>query len=373
MGRIRDLRRYLRELTDGLEVGQVQDVVRRDASRAYGVLTRDLQDRPEPAGFFGRWWYRSRVLFLGLSSKLTPQRRLVFVACLVLVVIGTWEVRIDLPGDTVGVVGGSLPLLLAVAGLVLLLALELADRVLVRDELEVARQLQRELLPGSAPEIEGYRFAFSYRTANTIGGDYYDFLPVADGRLAVVIGDASGHGIAAGLLMAIANAALRTAIDLDPSPGAVIALLNRALYRSGGPRAFMTVFYGLLDPATGELEYACAGHPYPLLRRAGGEVLELGAGALPLGLRPSIAPATGLVSLNPGDLLVLYTDGVPEALDGVGAAFGFDRLQGEVAAGGSAADVHARIAAAVDRFSHGAHMMDDRSLVAIDRRGRSGS
>ena len=92
-----------------------------------------------------------------------------------------------------------------------LLALELVDRVLVRDELEVARQLQRDLLPSERPDCPGYRIAHSYRTANEIGGDYYDFLPLPDGRLALVIGDASGHGMAAGLLMAIANAALKLA------------------------------------------------------------------------------------------------------------------------------------------------------------------
>ncbi len=100
----------------------------------------------------------------------------------------------------------------------LLLVLELADRVVVRDELEVARELQRELLPRQAPEVPGYEFAFSYRTANTIGGDYYDFLPLEDGRLVVLMGDASGHGIAAGLLMAIANSALKLGFDADPDP-----------------------------------------------------------------------------------------------------------------------------------------------------------
>lgn len=369
MARLHGMKKFLRDLTDGLEMREVQNTVRRDASRAYGVLTRELQDRPEPEGFFGRWWHRSRVLFLGLSSKLSPQRRLIFVACLILVVVGTWEVRVDLPGDAVGIVGGSLPLLVAVAGLVLLLALELADRVLVRDELEVARQLQRDLLPDRAPDLDGFSFSFSYRTANTIGGDYYDFLPAADGRLAIVIGDASGHGIAAGLLMAIANAALKTAIDLDPSPPAVMDLLNRALYRSGGPRAFMTVFYGLLDPVTGRLEYACSGHPYPMLRRREGGLVELGSGALPLGLRPSVEPALGHDILAPGDLLVLYTDGVPETLDADGAAFGFEALRREVEAGGGAAEVHASITAALDRFAHGSRIMDDRSLVAIGRAG----
>jgi hypothetical protein len=357
------LRQTWRELTDGLDVRDAHGAFRRDTIKAYGVLSRDHLDRPEPAGFAGRWWFRVRVLFLGLSSKLSPPRRLLFVVCVALALYGT----VDLPGRGVGPLAGPLPLVLAVAGLVLLLALELADRVLVRDELEVARQLQRELLPAHAPEVEGYSFAFSYRTANTIGGDYYAFLPAGDGRLGLIVGDASGHGIAAGLVMAIAHAALRTAIDLDPSPRAVTELVNRALYRCGGPRAFMTLFYGLLDLESGRLDYACAGHPYPLLRRAGGEVVELGAGSLPLGLRPEVAPARGSEVFAPGDLLVLYTDGVPETLDGAGSAFGFDRLGSEVAAGGAASAVHERITSELEHFAGGAPLVDDRSLVAITR------
>ena len=131
---------------------------------------------------------------------------------------------------------------MSITGLVFLLVLELADRVVVRDELEVARELQRELMPQQAPDVPGYSFAFSYRTANTIGGDYYDFLPLPDGRLALIVGDASGHGIAAGLLMAIANSSLKLGLDLDPDPAAVADVVNRALCGTGGTRAFMTLF-----------------------------------------------------------------------------------------------------------------------------------
>jgi serine phosphatase RsbU (regulator of sigma subunit) len=357
------LRKTWRELTDGLDVRDAHGAFRKDTIKAYGVLGRDHLDRPEPAGFLGRWWFRARVLFLGLSSKLSPSRRLLFLVC---VALALWGV-VDLPGDGVGLLAGRAPLALAVVGLILLLALELADRVLVRDELEVARELQRELLPVEAPQVESYSFAFSHRTANTIGGDYYDFLPAGDGRLGLIVGDASGHGIAAGLVMAVAHTALRTAIDLDPSPAAVMEVVNRALCRCGGPRAFMTLFYGLLDPPSGRLDYACAGHPYPLLRRADGEVVELGAGSLPLGLRPQVRPAQGSERVACGDLLVLYTDGVPETLDAGGGAFGFDRLEHEVAAGGSAAVVHQRLTAALDRFAGEAALVDDRSLLVISR------
>lgn len=342
--------------------------VRRDASKAWSVLTRDQQTVSEPDGFFARWWYRTRLLYGGLSSKLSPSRRVVFVSSIILAVIGLSELRIHLPGEGVLIAGGKLPLLLAVAGFVLLLTLELADRVLVRDELEVARELQRDLLPARAPELPGYEFAFSYQTANTIGGDYFDFLPAAGGRLAVLVGDASGHGIAAGLLMAIASSALRTAIDLDPTPRAVVELVHRALYRTGGPRSFMTLFYGLLEPRTGILDYACAGHPYPLLVRRTGEVVELGSGSLPLGLRPEVEPAVGRSVVEPGSVLVLYSDGLPESLSTSGEAFGFERLTQVISSGGGAEAVHARLMRAVTGFAAGAPTLDDRSLVVIARR-----
>ncbi len=258
--------------------------------------------------------------------------------------------------------------MLSVAALIFLLILELVDRVRVRDELEVARELQRELLPRSAPRLPGYRFAHSYRTANEVGGDYYDFPLLPDGRLALLVGDASGHGIAAGLLMAIANATLKTALDVDPEPARVAALLNRALFRTGDRRAFMTLFYGLLEPGSGRIDFVCAGHPFPLLRRAGGELEELGRGGLPLGIRDSLELPVGTTGLGAGDVLVLYTDGLPEAVGrGDGEAFGFRRLRELLRDPGSPATVHQRILTAFDGHMLGEAPHDDLTLVIVGR------
>jgi len=359
------LKRFVREYTGGLAPRDMQDQLGRDASRAWEVLSRDHAPEEEPHGFFRRAWYRTRVLFLGLSSKLSPPRRILFCICLLLALGGFYQGQID--SSDIGAVP-AVPLLgLGIGGLVFLLALELADRVIVRDELEVARELQRELLPRQAPRIEGLDFAFSYRTANTIGGDYYDFLPLDDGRLALVMGDASGHGIAAGLVMAIANATLKLALDLDPAPEAVATLVNRALYRTGDRRAFMTLFYGVLDPSDGRLDFVCAGHPYPLLRRPTGAVEELGAGSLPLGLRLELPLHQDSTTVDPGDVLLMYTDGIPEAIDGSGRSFGFERLDELLAPGGSAQAVHDRVVDDLRRFEAGAPAMDDRSLVVLGR------
>ena len=255
--------------------------------------------------------------------------------------------------------------LVSIAGLTFLLALELVDRVLVRDELEVARQLQRDLLPSKTPELPGYRLAHSYRTANEIGGDYYDFLPLPDGRLALVIGDASGHGMAAGLLMAIANAALKLAIEVDPSPERVAALLNRVLCRTGDRRAFMSLFYGLLTPSSGHLEYVCAGHPFPLLRSAAGELEELGKGGLPLGIRDVVEVARAEVTLGSGDLLLLYSDGLPESVNAAGEAFGFERLRDMLRVAGEPQAIHDRVLHALDSHLAGEPLTDDVSVVVV--------
>lgn len=365
------LERFLRDYTAGVSREGFRRLMRRDAAEAYAVLTRDQGAAAEPRGGVARFFHRARVLFLGLSYKLTPVRRLLFALAVVAAVLNLTQcnLRIDrLPGAVdVQLDGSPFWSTLSIGLLIFLLALELVDRVRVRDELEVARQLQRDLLPQRAPEVAGWRFAHSYRTANEIGGDYYDFVPLGDGRLALVSGDASGHGMAAGLLMAIANATLQTAITSDPAPRAVAESLNRTLCVTGGRRAFMTLFYAVLDPAGGALEYVCAGHPFPLLRRAGGGVEELGRGGLPLGLRQRIEAPRGSTVLAPGDLLVLYTDGLPEAIDPEGRAFGFERLSGLIAQGGDAGAVHDRIATALDRHVAGGPLTDDVSVVVVER------
>jgi phosphoserine phosphatase RsbU/P len=363
--RFQRFRSFVGEYTAGLDVRKAPAELGRDASRAYSILTRDHAAEAEPAGRLRRLWHRARIVFLGLSYKLSPTRRILFVFCLVVATLGL--LQLEAPVRNVGPTNPTILIAVAITGLVFLLGLELADRVLVRDELEVARQLQHDLLPTAPPDIAGYTFGFSYRTANEIGGDYHDFLPLSDGRWAVVIGDASGHGIAAGLLMAIARTTLQLAIGLDPRPLAVLDLMNRALLGAGGSRAFMTMFYGVLEPSSGRLEYACAGHPYPLLRNAAGEVVELGSGCLPLGLRTAIAPTPGTAHIIPGDLLVMYTDGVPETVNARGDAFGFDRVRRAVATGGSASVVHDRIVEAVDSFAGNTPLHDDRSLVIISR------
>jgi hypothetical protein len=364
-------RQFVREYTHGLNVRDLRRMFDEDATHAYKVLIRDYDPRLEPEESKRRFLYRAKVVFLGLSYKLSPARRILFLAALLFAILGlanALDIDFGTPLTHIHVEFSPLWFLLSIGALLWLLIIELVDRVRVRDELEVARKLQSDLLPESSPEVEPYHFAHSYRTANEVGGDYYDFQQLPDGRLALLIGDASGHGIAAGLLMAIANATLKTALDLDPEPRAVASLLNGALYRTGDRRAFMTLFYGLLDPETGKLQFVCAGHPFPLLRRAGGEIEELGEGTLPLGLRKSVEVSTGTVTIGPGDLLVLFTDGLPEAVNGPdGEAFGFVRMRELLKAVGSPGVIHDRILLAFDQHVGPEPLTDDITLVVMSR------
>ncbi len=359
------LRRFYREFTEGVTTGDLRRLFQRDAAHAYRVLTREQDLSKEPAGRLKRFFFRAKVVFLGLSYKLTPARRVLFAVSIIAALFGLIRFNAVIKTQDVQVNFSPVWFLVSVAGLVFLLALELVDRVLVRDELEVARQLQRDLLPSKAPEIPGYRIAHSYRTANEIGGDYYDFLPLPDGRFVLVIGDASGHGMAAGLLMAIANAALKLAIEVDPSPKRVAALLNRVLCRTGDRRAFMSLFYGLLTPSTGHLEYICAGHPFPLLRRASGEVEELGRGGLPLGIREAVELARTDATLGAGDLLLLYSDGLPESVNAAGEAFGFEKLRELLRVEGEPRATHDRLLRALDTHLSGEPLTDDVSIVVV--------
>ena len=354
------LARFLGSATRGVRPDEIERLFRRDAPQAYRVLTRDQAIGVDaPPGIPGAW-HHVRYGFSGLSAKLAPPRRALFVAAMVMAVLGLLKASLSTAGGEFWLVG-------SVVTLTFLLGLELVDRVRVRDELEVARELQRELLPEGVMTVAGFATAHSYRTANEVGGDYYDAFPTDDGRVVLVIGDASGHGMAAGLLMAIASAALKLAVESDPAPQKVAEALNRVLVRTGDRRAFMSLFYAVLEPATGALDYVCAGHPFPLLRRADGLLEELGTGSLPLGIRPQLTVTPHSTVVGPGDLLLLHSDGLFEATTASGEAFGYERLKELLAVGGAAEEVHRRIVEALSSFLAGEPLTDDVSVVVLEK------
>lgn len=360
---------FLLDYTRGLSGEELRRLFDRDAKGAYSVLMRDREAQVENVSGLKRYFLAAKLLFLSLSEKLSPRRRLLFGLAIIAAVAGLIDPQITwIEGEHRQSLGGaSLFFLAAIVALLLLLAFEMVDRVLVRDEIQIARQLQRELLPKASPDLPGYGFAHSSRTANDIGGDYYQFQRLPDGRMAIVVADASGHGMAAGLLMAVANATLYLALELDPSPVAVSNLLHRAIWRTGDRRSFLTLFYALLDPASGDIEYVCAGHPFPLLRRASGEIEEPSLGSFPLGMRETAKPASGRLHLAPGDLLLLFSDGLFEGVDRGGQAFGFERLRAALTGGGEARRTHEQILAAFERHVASEPLADDLTLLVVER------
>jgi len=194
-------------------------------------------------------------------------------------------------------------------------------------ELRVARRIQRALLPKFLPQLDGWDVAAYYKPAHEIGGDFYDFLELPGGRLGLVIGDATGHGMPAALVMATTRGMLRAVAQPLDSPGEVLGQVNDALYPDIPPNMFATCFYAILDPAEGLLRYANAGHDLPYLRWSRDATEELRARGMPLGLMPEMSYEEREVSLQEGASILFYSDGLVEAHDPEREMFGFPRLQ----------------------------------------------
>ncbi len=242
------------------------------------------------------------------------------------------------------------------------------DELLERD-LALARRIQRQMLPRQFPERPPYRFAAEYRPAAGVGGDFYDVLELGGGRLGVVVGDACGKGVSAALYAAKVLSDLRheAAAARAGGPADLLIRLNRLLCLGNDESLFVTAVLAVLDPASGRVEVASAGHPLPVRRDRRGAASWFGAaGAGPLGLHEDAAIASHAGRLNPGEQLVLYTDGVTEALDPAGAVFGPERLLDTVrrAAPDPAAIAHG-IGRAVHAFAGSAAPSDDLTVVCV--------
>src|SRR5215211_3542942 len=210
-------------------------------------------------------------------------------------------------------------------------AAEAQERERIEQELQVARQIQQELLPETIPELEGWRIAAYYGPAREVGGDFYDFLEFPDGRLGLVVGDATGHGMPAALVMATTRGMLRAVVQSLESPGEVLARVNEALVADIPPSTFVTCFYCVLDPESGGFIYANAGHNLPCRRRHDGQADELRARGMPLGLMPGTRYEEKEVVLEIGDSALFYSDGIVEAHNPQREMFGFPRLRRLVA------------------------------------------
>jgi sigma-B regulation protein RsbU (phosphoserine phosphatase) len=240
-------------------------------------------------------------------------------------------------------------------------------------ELNVARDIQLGIVPKlfpPFPEREEFDLHASLESAHEVGGDLYDFQFIDADRLYVAIGDVSGKGVPSSLLMAVSITLLRAASQRTAAPEEVLARVNAPLCRDNDAAMFVTLFFAVYHVKTGELSYSCGGHPPPYVVRAGGVVEPLprtaGAG---LGVSENVRFGVGTAHLQPGDRLLLYTDGVTEAMDAAGGMFGAERLEAALAAIGDADAVQteALVRAAIDSFAARTEQYDDITMVALRR------
>jgi sigma-B regulation protein RsbU (phosphoserine phosphatase) len=248
------------------------------------------------------------------------------------------------------------------------IATEVANRERAQRELEIAREVQERLFPQDYPPFPGIEYAGACRPALGVGGDYYDFIRFSDTEIGIAIGDVSGKGIPAALLMATLRAYLRgQTIRRDSDLGAMMANLNRLVYESSAPNRYATFFYAQYETTTRVLQYVNAGHNPPMIFRRSGEVVRLDIGGPVIGLIEGCVYEQGQVTLEPGDLLVAFTDGVSEAMNVAHEEWGEEGLAEttQPCRALPCPDLIARIMRAADGFVAEAPQHDDMTLVVV--------
>lgn len=249
-----------------------------------------------------------------------------------------------------------------------LIELEQAER-LMQAELRQAAEIQRGLLPKSDPVLPGFDIAGHTEPCRTVNGDYYDYLPMSGGRLALIVGDVAGKGLSAALLVSAIQARLHTIGEEDLPVEQMVARLNRGMIRNMPGGRFITMVVSVLDGATGALRYTNAGHNHPLLVRASGQIEPLDVGGLLLGILAQAEYAGADIVMEPGDVLVFFSDGVTEAANAADEEFGEQRLAELVRTmrDQPAAEIGAAIREAVRRHLDGSPALDDVTVVVVKR------
>jgi phosphoserine phosphatase RsbU/P len=379
------LAEFFDSYTKDLTAEDLQRLFTRDTRDAYKFFTRGADAealRRMPA--HRRVLTEIRVLFLAFSMKLSPARRIVFGGALVLALIGLVNLfrgigvieiaRVPFVGG-VGVPGplfreGTWSLLFAFGLMNLLVLLEVADRLSLKNDLEIARDIQQAMLPSGVYSAAGVETIGISRPANTVGGDFYDIIPLDDGRLVIAVGDVAGKGSPAALLMALLLAMMRTLVDEKLEEADLITRLNVQVCRHAPGTRFITLFYAVYQPLSGELTYVSAGHMPPLLLRRDGACERLTDGGISLGMFEQSTYTTGRALLLPGDIVAVYSDGITEAENPAGIPF--DEIGLETALKASADDISlpaigGSIVHAVDRHTAEKRFADDLTILLLRR------
>jgi sigma-B regulation protein RsbU (phosphoserine phosphatase) len=347
------------------------DFVQHEPHETLRFLSRDL-DLPALARMP---WHRRYPLtlwrvFLATAHRLSPPRRLLFAIAVPLLLI-SWLDYLVVQGGLWR--AGWPPLfawLLAAATLLLfLLVVELRDKLSLKGDLEIARQIQFGLLPFEPFDRDGLCVRVTMRPANTVGGDYFDVVPLGDGRVGVAIGDVAGKGMPAALLMALLQGSLQTLLTAGLRGAALMAKLNEHLCAQIPSNRLVTLFFAESEPGADRLRYVNAGHNPPLLFRGDGSVRRLEATGLALGILPDAVFEETTVELLEGDRLLLYTDGVTEAMNEAEDEYGEARLTAW-AATRRGLDPHALVEGVVTdvlSFCGSARPADDMTVLSVER------
>jgi serine phosphatase RsbU (regulator of sigma subunit) len=365
--------RFFEAYTQGLSTVELERLFTRDTPEAYRFFSRQIDWAAlKTMPWHRRWVAHGRLLFLAFTLKLTPARRLIYGIALVSTFIGLLELFREVhfflvphpafaPG-TMWVLGGFLLVNL-------LVLLEVADRLSLKNDLEIAREIQQAMLPRVAYHVSGMEAFGLTRPANTVGGDFYDILRLPDGRVLLALGDVAGKGSPAALLMALLLAMMRTLVDEGLEGAALVSRLNAQIVKHAPRSRFVTLFLAVLNPATGELVYVNAGQNPPLLRRRAGAYERLHEGGVALGLFDRATYTEGRTHMAPGDVLVMYSDGITEAENSFGSPFDEHGVQTVIdkQEWGSAKELGWALFGEVERYTDERRLFDDLTALVVRR------
>jgi phosphoserine phosphatase RsbU/P len=378
---------WTRDIARDVTAEDLQRLLTHDTRDAYRFFSRGLdEDKLARESWWRRQLLRVRQVFTAFTLKLSPARRSLYLISLGVALLGVlklyrgWSmIRIPFgtPFFNVAIFApqwadGTLALLVSIVLINLLVLLEVADRLSLKGELEVAREIQLAMLPTGTYAAGDAGICGITRPANTVGGDFYDVLPLIDdpeGRVIVTIGDVAGKGSPAALLMALLLAVLRTLVDEKLEARALVARLNTQICRHSPGSRFITLFYGVYTPATGGLTYVNAGQNPPLIKRADGSIERLGGTGIALGMFEGSTYQAVDTNVGHGDLLVLYSDGITEAENPQGEPFEEAGLERVLAArdGASPAELAPAILQAVEAHARDSRFTDDLTVLILKR------
>ena len=367
------LRNFWRRVTEGLALSQLWSQFEAEARASYRLYSKDVAAKtPEGLTPRGHHLHIVKEFFWAVFEKLSPARRVLLLVSLVMLVIPHTGFHYSGEGGKAYTVEFDLHFWGGLI-LLLLLILEIGDRVVMKRDLQIAREIQTWLLPGAAPQIPGLAVAYATRPANTVAGDYYDVFPrpgktKEDNRVVLAVADVAGKSIPAAMLMATFQASLKTLSTAQVALPELAANMNRyACSNSQGGLRFTTAFLAEYDPVQRTVHYINAGHNNPILRRGSGQIERLDVGGLPFGILPEATYEAATITLAPSDWLVVFTDGLVEAVNARDEEYGEVRLLSAIEAGRTVEppDLLRRLMSELDIFVGNTPQHDDVTCMLL--------